>query len=71
MPPARVVEKPAFRSRDISEIERSLLVRPVGLEVPVEDVFGNDRPFAVVPWLSMVVQLLMKSLGHYWVGINI
>jgi hypothetical protein len=33
-------------------VGRPLLVRPVGLEVPVEDVVGNHRPFAVILRLS-------------------
>lgn len=40
--------EPAFRSPDIGEIGQPLLVRPVRLEVPVEDIVGDDRAFAII-----------------------
>lgn len=44
--------EPALSCPDIGEVSQPLLVRPVGLEVPVEDVVGDNRPFAVVLRLS-------------------
>jgi len=44
--------EPAFRGPDIREIGQPLAVRPLRLEVPVEDVVGDHRPVAVVLRLS-------------------
>lgn len=44
--------EPAFRSPDIGEIGQPLLVRPVGLEVPVENIVGDDRARVVISRLA-------------------
>jgi len=42
----------ALSRPDIGEVGQPLLVRPVGLKVPVQDIVSNHRPFAVVLRLS-------------------
>ena len=40
--------KPAFRGPDIGEVGEPLLVQLVSLQVAIQNVVGNQRPFAVV-----------------------
>jgi hypothetical protein len=44
--------QPARRGPDVGEVGQPFLVRPVRLEVPVEDVVGDDRAFAITLRLS-------------------
>ena len=44
--------EPAFRGPDVGEVGQPVLVRPVGLEVPVENVLSDHRPFTIIPRLS-------------------
>jgi hypothetical protein len=51
--------EPALCRPDVANIGQPLLVRPIGLEIPVEDGTGDSRAVAIV--LGVSAQLLPRS----------